>query len=88
MNWDVVLLMAHNFAKIAIVSVGGISVMIPEIHRQVVEVDAWMTNAQFASAFALSQVAPGPNILLMSLVGWRVAGFAGMAVATAATPSV
>ena len=85
MNWDVLLLMAHNFAKIAIVSVGGISVMIPEIHRQVVEVDAWMTNAQFASAFALSQVAPGPNILLMSLVGWRVAGFAGMAVATAAT---
>ncbi len=85
MNWDVLLSMAENFAKVALVSVGGISIMIPEIHRQVVEVNVWMNNAQFASAFALSQVAPGPNILLMSLVGWRVAGWAGMLVATAAT---
>jgi chromate transporter len=85
MDIDLLLSIAQIFAKVSVVSVGGISVMIPEVHRQVVELNEWMNNAQFASVFALSQVAPGPNILLMSLVGWRVAGWAGMAVATMAT---
>lgn len=85
MDLDLLLSLAHNFAKVSLVSVGGISVMIPEVHRQVVEMNNWISNDQFASAFALSQVAPGPNILLMTLVGWRVAGWAGMLVATAAT---
>jgi chromate transporter len=85
MDLDLLLSLAHNFAKVSLVSVGGISVMIPEVHRQVVEMNNWISNDQFASAFALSQVAPGPNILLMTLVGWRVAGWAGMLVATVAT---
>ena len=36
-------------------------------------------------AFAIAQIAPGPNILLMSFLGWRAAGFAGLIVATLAT---
>jgi chromate transporter len=27
--------------------------------------------------FALSQAAPGPNVLIVSLIGWKVAGVAG-----------
>jgi chromate transporter len=85
MNLDLLLSIAQIFAVTALVSVGGISTMIPEIHRQAVGIYGWMNDEQFASAFAISQVAPGPNVLLMSLVGWRVAGFAGMMVATLAT---
>jgi len=85
MNFDLLWSIAQTFATTALVSVGGISTMIPEIHRQAVEIYGWMTDAQFASSFAISQVAPGPNVLLMSLVGWRVAGFAGMMVATLST---
>jgi chromate transporter len=77
--------MAVTFATTALVSVGGIAAMIPEIHRQAVGVYGWMDDAQFATAFAISQIAPGPNILLMSLVGWRVAGLAGLIVATLST---
>jgi chromate transporter len=77
--------MAMMFATTAIVSVGGIAAMIPEIHRQAVDVYGWMDNETFATTFALSQIAPGPNILLMSLIGWRIAGFPGLAVATLAT---
>src|SRR5258706_14631435 len=54
------------------------------MHRSVVQVHGWMSGAQFAELFALAQAAPGPNILVVSLIGWKVAGLAGAAVATAA----
>ena len=85
MNFSVLLQLAITFATTAIVSVGGLASMFPEIHRQAVSVHGWMTDGEFAAAFALAQMAPGPNVLLMSLIGWRVAGGAGMLVATLAT---
>lgn len=54
--------MAITFATTVLVSVGGIATMIPEIHRQATEVYGWMDDAQFATAFALAQIAPGPII--------------------------
>lgn len=85
MNPSILIQMSITFASAAIVSIGGIAAMIPEIHRQAVEVYHWMDDAQFATTFAISQIAPGPNILLMSLVGYRVQGLAGLAVATLST---
>ncbi len=58
--------------------------MVPEIHRQAVELRGWMTEAQFADLFAIAQVAPGPNVMLVSLVGFHVAGLWGALVATLA----
>lgn len=55
---------------------------LPEMQRQVVNVHHWMSAAEFASLFAVAQAAPGPNMLVVTLVGWRVAGWAGAAVAT------
>ncbi len=43
-----------------------------------------MSDRQFAENFALAQTAPGPNIMVVSLIGWRVAGVAGLLVSTAA----
>ena len=85
MNVALLVTMAATFASTAIVSFGGIAAMIPEIHRQAVDVYQWMDNSQFAATFAISQIAPGPNILLMSLLGYRVQGMIGLLVATAAT---
>ena len=85
MTRNVLLTMAMTFATTALVSFGGIAGMTPEIHRLAVGVYGWMDDNQFATTFALSQIAPGPNILLMSLVGWRVDGLPGMLVATLAT---
>jgi chromate transporter len=84
-NIALLVTMAETFSSAAIVSFGGIAAMIPEIHRQAVDVYQWMDNAQFATTFAISQIAPGPNILLMSLIGYRVQGLAGLFVATSAT---
>jgi chromate transporter len=52
------------------------------MQRQVVQVHHWMTAAEFAALFAVAQAAPGPNMLVVTLVGWRVAGLAGATVAT------
>lgn len=84
MNIAGLLLLAISFATTALVSFGGILVMVPEIHRQAVEVYGWASDAEFASSFAVSQMAPGPNIMLMSLIGWRAFGIIGLLVATIA----
>ncbi len=75
---------AVTFATLSLVAIGGANTVVPDIHRQVVDVLGWMDNATFASLFAIAQVAPGPNVLIVSLIGWHVAGAAGLAVATLA----
>jgi Chromate transporter len=42
----------------------------------------WMSSAQFAALYALAQVAPGPNVMYIPLIGWQVAGWAGVAATT------
>lgn len=84
MKEDVLLQLALSFAALSLVSIGGANVVVPEIHRQVVEQFAWMDNTTFSNLFAIAQAAPGPNVLLVSLIGWHVAGAAGLAVATIA----
>ena len=43
-----------------------------------------MSDARFTVVFAIAQAAPGPNILVVTLIGWYVAGVPGALVATAA----
>jgi len=76
--------LALDFSILSLLAVGGAVTVLPEMHRSVVEVHGWMSGAQFAELFALAQASPGPNILVVSLIGWKVAGIAGALVATAA----
>ena len=76
--------LALTFLGVAFFSIGGASALIPEFHRQIVAVRGWMTDADFAHMVALAQVAPGPNMLIVSLIGWRIAGAPGLLVSTAA----
>lgn len=75
---------ARVFAMLSLVSIGGANAVLPEIRRQVVDVQGWMNDAAFANLFAISHAAPGPNIILVSLIGWQLAGVAGLLVATLA----
>lgn len=76
--------LALQFAVLSLLSIGGANAVLPEIHLRVVDVQHWLTDAQFSQLFALSQAAPGPNVLIVSLIGWKVAGVAGAVVATVA----
>jgi chromate transporter len=76
--------LAVDFSLLSLFAFGGVITVLPEMHRNVVEVHAWMSGAEFAQLFALAQASPGPNILVVSLIGWKVAGLAGALVATGA----
>jgi hypothetical protein len=69
---------------LSLFAIGGANAAIPEMHRIAVEVERWMTERQFTDAFALAQVSPGPNVIIVTLIGYHVAGLAGALVATAA----
>ena len=71
------------FAGLSLVAVGGLTAIIPELHDQVVVTQGWMSDAAFAHLFALAQMAPGPNMLVVSLIGLHLAGFPGLLAATA-----
>ena len=66
--------LAVHFLTLSLLAFGGANAVIPEIHRDAVAVSHWMTDRQFADLFAISQASPGPNILIVTLVGYRVAG--------------
>ncbi len=72
------------FAPLSLATIGGGQTIVADIHRQVVDVHHWMTPAQFVDAFAISRMAPGPGSLLVTLIGWQVAGVPGAVVATIA----
>ncbi|WP_422002195.1 chromate transporter [Reyranella sp.] len=76
--------LARTFASLSLVSIGGINVLLPDIRHQVVDVHGWMTDAAFAHTFAIASAAPGPNVIVVSLIGWQVAGLAGLVVSTLA----
>lgn len=79
-----VLDLAVVFSQLGLAAVGGGNTVLPEMHRQVVDVHRWMTDGEFASLFALAQASPGPNMLVSTLIGWRVAGVSGALSATLA----
>ena len=71
-----------QFLVLSFLAIGGAPTVLPDIHRYVVEVHHLMTSAQFAELYALAQVAPGPNAMFVTLIGWQVAGWAGAAATT------
>ncbi len=85
MNDDKLVTLAERFGTIAFFAVGGgVSTVLPQIHREVVQDLHWMDDATFAQLLAVAQAAPGPNFLLVPLIGWRVAALPGAFVALAA----
>lgn len=79
------LLLTAHFAALSLLAVGGVNAILPEVHRVAVETHRWVTPGQFKDLFAIAQAAPGPNMLIVTLIGWQVGGLGGALAATAAT---
>jgi chromate transporter len=84
LDGGLLLTLAGYFALMSLFAIGGANGALPEMHRLAVEVKGWMTDRQFADMFALAQVTPGPNVIIVTLIGYHVAGFAGAVVTTVA----
>ena len=73
-----------EFTLLSFVAFGGATALLPEMHRVVVENHHWLDDATFTHLYAIAQAAPGPNVLVVTLIGWEVAGLAGALMATMA----
>lgn len=73
-----------EFALLSFVAFGGATALLPEMHRVVVENHRWLDDATFTHLYAIAQAAPGPNVLVVTLIGWEIAGLAGALLATLA----
>ncbi len=78
------LALALIFTQLSLLAFGGGNSVLPEMQRQVVTVHGWMSAADFAALFALAQAAPGPNLMIVPLIGWHVAGLPGLLVTSLA----
>jgi chromate transporter len=81
-HWPDIWALFGIMGQLSFLAIGGMNPVLPEMQRQVTEVHHWMTPHDFAALFALAQAAPGPNFLVTTLVGWRVAGVPGALSAT------
>jgi chromate transporter len=65
------------FTSLSVLSIGGGNSVLPEMHRKAVADYGWVTDAQFANVFAISQAAPGPSILIVTMLGYEAGARAG-----------
>jgi chromate transporter len=72
------------FVPLSLVSIGGAPSIFADIQHQSVEIYHWVTAREFVELFAIARAAPGPGSMLVTLLGWKVAGWTGAAVATLA----
>jgi chromate transporter len=76
--------LALIFTELSLMAFGGGYAVLPEIQRRVVDVQHWVTAEEFSALFALAQAAPGPNMMIVPLIGWHVAGLPGLLVSSLA----
>ncbi|SMC32067.1 chromate efflux transporter [Sporomusa malonica] len=70
------------FFRMGAVLFGGGLSMIPFIQQEVVSHYGWMTLEEFAVGIALSQMTPGPVLIIATFVGYKVAAISGAIAAT------
>lgn len=72
-----------TFSRLSLLAVGGVNSTLPEMARIVVTTKHWITPTQFSQFYAIGNVAPGPNLLIVTVIGTHLAGILGGLVATA-----
>ncbi len=66
------------FCLLSLLAVGGGSAVLPQMEHETVSVHHWITGEQFSTIYSLGQMAPGPNMSMVALIGWQAAGAAGL----------
>ncbi|MGL5440232.1 MAG: chromate transporter [Filifactoraceae bacterium] len=66
------------FTKIGMFTIGGGYAMIPEIKRQIVNKNNWITDEEFLDIIAITQSMPGPIAVNVAfVVGYKLRGLLG-----------
>jgi chromate transporter len=68
------------FCLLSLLAVGGGSAVLPQMEHETVALHGWVTADGFATIYSLGQMAPGPNMTMVGLIGYKASGLAGMLV--------
>jgi len=74
--------LALLFGKISLLAIGGVNSTVPQIVKDVVTDHHWVTPQQFVELYAIANAAPGPNLLISTVIGAHMDGVPGAVVAT------
>ncbi len=69
--------LVNVFALLSLLAVGGGTAVLPQMKHDTADLHHWVTDDQFAQIYSLGQLAPGPNMTCVILVGYEVSGWAG-----------
>ena len=69
---------------LSLLSFGGGASILGPLHDAFVLHYQWMTAREYVDYFAISRTSPGPGAMLVTLIGWKLAGWTGALVATIA----
>lgn len=73
-----------KLSAFSLVAFGGINALLPTLYDLSVNQKHWINGQTFADYFAIAQAAPGPNLMTVTLIGWKVGGVISAAIATLA----
>ncbi len=74
--------MGLSFFKIGTVAFGNGITILPLIQSDAVEASHWLTMKEFADGIALSQITPGPFLIISAFVGYKLGGVGPALLAT------
>jgi len=77
MNVNKLVSLVNVFALLSLLAVGGGTAVLPQMKHEVVGTHHWLTAEQFTDIYSLGQLAPGPNMNMVSVIGYHVAGIPG-----------
>jgi chromate transporter len=68
--------------KIGTFAFGGGYAMITPLHYEMVTHYGWLTETEFGDAVAIGQITPGPLMIMVAFMGYKVDGILGAALGT------
>ena len=84
MRDDILISLLLEFSLISILAFGGMTAVLPELQRRVIDSRAWVDQRTFTDLYSMGYAMPGPNVLVGTLIGFHLAGVAGALLATVA----
>jgi len=68
-----------TFSLLSLLAVGGGTAVLPEMQTLLLQNFA-ISHTQFVHIYSIGQIAPGPNMLMVLVIGYQVAGMIGAGV--------